>query len=104
MKLIMSIRKILSLNSFESIHSLRFNTTSISPTAKYKSATSCNPPVRPPQAAHLPKAAHAESQSKAFAMSAAPPHSIFERAGKQPDRVNTVAPTALVPHDKFSWT
>jgi hypothetical protein len=52
--------------------------------------------VCPPQAAHLPKAAQAEAQAKAFAKSAAPTRSILERAGKQTERYNTVAPTALV--------
>jgi hypothetical protein len=56
----------------------------------------CNPTVYPPQAAHLPKPAPSLSQTNAFAKSAAPPHQYLTEWAKQPEKLGTVAPTALV--------
>jgi len=52
--------------------------------------------VKPPQAAHLPKAAPSLPQPKAFGKSAAPAHQYWREWAKQPDKLGTVAPTALI--------
>ncbi|MBS1508197.1 MAG: hypothetical protein JSS79_16270 [Bacteroidetes bacterium] len=46
----------------------------------------------------MPKAAQTIPLAEASGKSAASTRSILERAGKQPDKVNTVAPTARVPN------
>jgi len=52
--------------------------------------------VKPPQAAHLPKAAPFLPHTRAFAKSAAPAHQYWREWAKQPDKLGMVAPTALI--------